>query len=341
MFGVVFSTAQGTFHAYYTSAMAPGIAALVGIGGAALYRLLRTHPGWWGAGLAAFGATFLLQRVLIGRFPQFYGWATEAMLAVLIAAVSVVAFAYTVGPRWRAKLLAGGLVVGLAGTLIAPAAWSISQTDTPAVNTTLPQAGPRTNGAASFSFGSGGTGGTGPLATWLKDNHTTEKWDLVVSSAMDASSLIAYHGTSVMALGGFLGTDPATNVTAFSKLVDRGEVRWVQLSVGGFGGGGRGGTGGFGGGGFGGFRGGPQATPAGSPGFTPAGGGAGGFPGFGTRGGGRGGFGSGNTANQVISAVIRTCPSVVSTPANKLPSAYSGQIYDCRGKGAALAKLAP
>ena len=30
---LVFSLAEGTFHAYYTVALAPGIAALIGIGG--------------------------------------------------------------------------------------------------------------------------------------------------------------------------------------------------------------------------------------------------------------------------------------------------------------------
>ncbi len=50
LFGVVFSTAQGTFHAYYTSAMAPGIAALVGVGGAAAYHLIRFHWAWWALG---------------------------------------------------------------------------------------------------------------------------------------------------------------------------------------------------------------------------------------------------------------------------------------------------
>ncbi len=160
------------------------------------------------------------------------------MLAVLLVAVAIAVFSYTVGPRARVRLLGAGLAVGLAGTLIAPAAWSVSQTNVAAVNTTLPQAGPSSNGPASRSFGSGERRRHRPaLPAWLRrKQHTTEKWDLVVTSAMSASSLIAYHDVSVMALGGFLGTDPAATVSSFATLVAKGEVRFVQ-GGGGFGGG--------------------------------------------------------------------------------------------------------
>ena len=43
---VVFSFAKGTFHSYYTSELAPGLAATIGIGGVALVKLIRANRAW-------------------------------------------------------------------------------------------------------------------------------------------------------------------------------------------------------------------------------------------------------------------------------------------------------
>ncbi len=44
LFGGIFSYSQGIYHSYYTSALAPGVAALVGISIVALAQLSKRHP---------------------------------------------------------------------------------------------------------------------------------------------------------------------------------------------------------------------------------------------------------------------------------------------------------
>ena len=46
-----------------------------------------------------------------------------------------------------------------------------------------------------------------------------------MTSAQNASTMIAYQSVSVMAMGGFSGNDPAMTTGRFADLVGDGEVR--------------------------------------------------------------------------------------------------------------------
>ena len=59
LYAGVFSYAQGIYHSYYTSAMAPGIAALVGVGAVALAKPIRRNRRWLWSPLAIVGVTAL------------------------------------------------------------------------------------------------------------------------------------------------------------------------------------------------------------------------------------------------------------------------------------------
>lgn len=240
--GWIFSNAQGTFHAYYTSLMTPAVAALVGIGCVAMVRAVRSDPRWLAAPVAGLAATVALQRQLIDRAPGFYDWIVWPMTVVLLAAIGVVVWAAW-RRRGRALIVAGG--IALAGCLLAPAAWALSETNNTVLNSTLPQAGPR-QGAAGTSFGSASWNGDPELVAWLRANDSGETWLLVTSNAQQASGLIADEGVDVLAIGGFMGTDDSTTVAEMSARIAAGEVRWFLVSGNGFGGG-RGGRG-FGGG---------------------------------------------------------------------------------------------
>lgn len=243
LFAVVFSTADGTFHSYYTSALVPAIAALVGIGGAAVVPLVRRHRAWLAAVGATLAGTVLLQLELSGRLPGFYGWTRGPL--VLLAGAALAAVLHGLLTRHGRTVLAG-LGVGLAALLVSPTAWAVSETANPVLNSTLPQAGPR-EGTAGSSFGSASSNGDPELAAWLETHTDGETWALVVGSAQTASGLIADQGVSVIALGGFMGSDPTLTVAEFADLVEFGAVRYVLVSGGGPGGG-RGGPGGAGGG---------------------------------------------------------------------------------------------
>ncbi len=350
LYFVIFSNAKGIFHSYYTSAMAPAIGALVGMGGAAVVHSRSRIVALLVA--ASVALTAGVQWALAGRTPTFHAWARPTMLVVALGGALALVLGALVRSERARRVVGGAIVAAVAGLLIVPGAWALSETTNPVLNATLPQAGPR-GGVAGRTFGSIGfdqTGSDAQLASWLHSKRKGEKWDLVTASAMNASSLEAQYGLSIMALGGFLGRDPANTPEHFAEQVATGQVRFVLAGGGGFGGGGfpGGGFGGFpGGGGGGGFPGGGAARPpsgAGTPGGGfPSGGSSGGvpnggrvpnggFPSGGFPGRGPGGLGGG-TAQSVLRVAEQACtPVTTATAGAGFPAAYDGQLLDCAGK---------
>ncbi|MCO5992420.1 glycosyltransferase family 39 protein [Actinoallomurus rhizosphaericola] len=162
---VVFSFASGIMHPYYTTAMAPGIAALTGIGAVELTRARRRGGAWpWvlPVGVAVTGAWAF---VLLGRTPDWNPW-----LAWVIAGLTVVAviglLATRLGPgalaRFGVLAAVAGLVAGLAG----PAAFAVSAAGGHA-NGSNPTAGPN-SGGMGFPGMRGGMPGGGQLPAAIR-----------------------------------------------------------------------------------------------------------------------------------------------------------------------------
>ena len=313
LYGVIFSEAKGTFHAYYTSAMAPAVAALVGIGGVALVRA-ALHGRRRELAMAVLVGTFLvtlwLQLVLIGRAPDFYGWLRPLVVAGVAAAVAGLALAAWRGSVAGRRLAAGALATGFAALCLGPAAWAASEAANAPTNATLPQAGPR-GGISGSTFGSAAFDPDAELAGFLRTERGGETWDLVTANAQVASGYLAEEDLSVMALGGFMGTDSASTPAEFARQVADGKVRFVLGSRG-----------------FGGLGG-----PAGRPTNRQPGGTRGPQGGF----GGPGGAGFGGTASSIISLAEQVCRPVTSASTNgALPANLDGALYDCAGQGPAL-----
>jgi 4-amino-4-deoxy-L-arabinose transferase-like glycosyltransferase len=336
---VVFSYAKGTFHAYYTAMLAPSVAALVGIGGGAILALIRRDARWWSAAGALLAVSAALHVDLMGREPTFHAWTRVALAVATVASVAVAALAVRSRPRAREASLS----IAFAALLITPLAWSVSESNNAVLNATLPQAGPRT-GVAGSTFGSTAFDANLAIAAFLRGQAASTRWDMVTANAQIASGYSATYDLSVMALGGFMGTDPAATVASFGALVRAGEVRYVLLDTTGTGA--RTGTngtgfGGLGAGGASGFAGGPTARgPAGPP-STGANGRAG--TGAGTAGAANRprGFSTGTTAgtaSQILAAVRQVCAPVTSASTNgALPANLNNRLYDCTGVGEALA----
>jgi 4-amino-4-deoxy-L-arabinose transferase-like glycosyltransferase len=299
LFGGIFSYAQGIYHSYYTAALAPGIAALVGIGSVAVAGEIKRNPRWLIAAAALVGLTIFAQLHMAGRTPEFYGWVRPYTVIAAIAGIGLLA-----ALALKKKPLTAGLAVIIVALLLIPGAWSISEASNATLNTTLPQAGPRT-GASGQTFGSDAfDSGTEQLAAWLNaNNDPNATWQLVVTSAQNASTLISVYGVSVLPIGGFSGNDNTMTVNQFADLVASGQVRYVETS-GGFGPGG-----GFGSGGS--LEGAPGSGPADGPGGGPG--------------------GTDSASAKVMSAVQGACPQVTDST---LPAGYT--IYDCSGMADAL-----
>ncbi|MFD0690179.1 glycosyltransferase family 39 protein [Actinomadura fibrosa] len=161
---VIFSFAQGTFHPYYSTAMAPAIAALVGGGGVLLFRAGRRSVRWaWvlPAGVAVTGAWAF---VLLDRTPSWNPWLRWAVVAATVLAVAGLAAGRLVR---RAGLPAtvAGVALAVVACLAGPGAYAVSAASEPA-NGSNPLAGPSSGlgfggpgGPGGRQFGRGGTGG--------------------------------------------------------------------------------------------------------------------------------------------------------------------------------------
>ena len=144
---LTFSLMQGIFHEYYTVALAPAIAALVGMGaGEAWERRGRAR------GLivlsAATATTAVWAFVLLSRTPSYAGWLRFAVLGLGLAAAALFLVADRLSARTLGVVAAIAVVAGLAG----PAAYSAT-TITTAHSGSIVTAGPSTGG------GPGGMGG--------------------------------------------------------------------------------------------------------------------------------------------------------------------------------------
>jgi 4-amino-4-deoxy-L-arabinose transferase-like glycosyltransferase len=155
-----FSFMAGIYHAYYEVALAPAIAALVGMGGVALWRrqdLLSTVV------LAVVVAgTAIWSSVLFARSATFLPWLRPLVLVVgLFAAAALVAVRLGANrlpgllPRAAtAAVLGAAVAAGLAG----PAAYALDTAST-AHTGSIPTAGPAVAGARGGPGGPGGPGG--------------------------------------------------------------------------------------------------------------------------------------------------------------------------------------
>jgi 4-amino-4-deoxy-L-arabinose transferase-like glycosyltransferase len=224
--GAVFSFMDGTVHPYYTVALAPAIAALVGISVCELWR----------------GRGFLVPRIVLAIMAATTGvWAfilldrtpdwLPALRWIVLAGSVVVAAVVAVGAHRLGRavvvLVAAAALFGLA----APTAFSI-------YNVTQTHSGPGTMSGPSrdAGFGGGGFGGPGgrgpdggeadnaALAQLLEG--TDSRWAAAGIGSMGVSSLELKTGASIMAVGGFSGGDNSPTLEQFQAYVADHQVRY-------------------------------------------------------------------------------------------------------------------
>ncbi|WP_370413898.1 ArnT family glycosyltransferase [Streptomyces fradiae] len=149
----VFSFMAGIFHEYYTVAMAPYIAALIGMGAAVLWEE-RAHLLASAALAGTVAATAVWGWVLLGRTPDWLPWLRWAVLVAGCAAALGLLLAGRLDRRFGLALAGLGLAAGLAG----PFAYTLA-TVADGHQGSIVTAGP--SGAARG--GPGGMGGNGRM----------------------------------------------------------------------------------------------------------------------------------------------------------------------------------
>ena len=160
--GLVFSYMNGIIHPYYMVALAPGIAALVGIGAIALWQ---ARPGPENlarriAGAAGIAVSAAWAYVLLNRTPDWLPWLRWVVLVAGAAAAGLV----LAGPwlaglarsrRGRLALAALPLGLALVAGLAGPTAYALDTVNSSHAGA-IPSAGPQ---SAGFGGGPGGRGG--------------------------------------------------------------------------------------------------------------------------------------------------------------------------------------
>ncbi|MFI7420596.1 glycosyltransferase family 39 protein [Nonomuraea sp. NPDC049684] len=158
----VFSFSSGTFHPYYTTAMAPAVAALTGTGATVMWREYRRSRGWAWALPVAVAVTGGWAFAVLRRTPEWLPWLAWVVLgATAVAVAGLVAGSGWVAGRMTGRVVGRVSVVALAAALVAglagPAAYAVSPLGA-RVNGTNPTAGPSTGRTG----GPGGFGGPPP-----------------------------------------------------------------------------------------------------------------------------------------------------------------------------------
>jgi 4-amino-4-deoxy-L-arabinose transferase-like glycosyltransferase len=245
----IFSFMSGTVHPYYAVALAPAVAALVGIGAVELWR----GRGYWPARImlaVTVLAASVWSAVLLGRDPAWLpGLRVIAVVPGVLAAAALLLRADNLSmlpARLRRAAAAGVVVVSVLAGGLGSAAWTLATVAQPHSGS-IPTSGP--TGSAMGGFGAAGRfpgerstdGGTarsadsagasgGPgepaaspeLTALLKSSGA--KWSAIVSGASQAASLELATGTSVIALGGWNGGDPYPTLAQFQAMVGRGDI---------------------------------------------------------------------------------------------------------------------
>jgi len=154
--GAVFSFSSGVIHTYYTVALAPAIAALVGMGGAMFWQN-RHQIGARVIGSVAVAITAVWAFALLERTPAYVPWLRPVIL-VTGALGGVILLAAPLVPRLTRNLTVVAIGLGLVAGLSGPIAYTASTLSTSHTGS-IPSAGPAVSGGA---FGGGGTpGGAG------------------------------------------------------------------------------------------------------------------------------------------------------------------------------------
>ncbi len=263
--GLMFSLGKGIIHPYYSVALAPAVGAVVGIGAATLwshrtafaqcalvaafaaavlwsYNLLARTPSWnpWLRVAVAVGGFVVLAGLLALRFLRHRGALAVGLGAVVVGllgpgaySIATAATAHmgaipSAGPavasgRGRAGFGAGRFPAGgqfRGGQLPGQ---GFGQFPSPPVNGV-----PAFGGAPGGGLGGLLNGTTVSAATeaMLRNGAMGYRWAAATVDANNAASYQLASGASVMAIGGFNGTDPSPTLAQFQHDVANREIHY-------------------------------------------------------------------------------------------------------------------
>ncbi|CUR58952.1 Glycosyl transferase [metagenome] len=243
---LTFSFMAGIFHAYYTVALAPAIAASVAIGAWVLWQRRNSLLA-----SSVLGFTLAFTTALAFTLLARTDW--QPWLAYVVATVGFAASLMLVGVRHLPHRVGQGVAAAaVIAVLAAPAAYSLA-TATTAHTGSIPAAGPGSAGgmgamgagpapggttAGTTAGTTGGTtaGGAGSLLNGststaaitelLQTDASSYTWAAAAVGSNAASGYQLASEEPVMAIGGFNGSDPSPTLAQFQDYVANGEIHY-------------------------------------------------------------------------------------------------------------------
>ncbi len=227
---LVFSFDSGIFHSYYLVMLAPPIAALGGAGLTTMWQDWQTK-GWRGWLLPlTVGLSGLYGAYIANSYPDWQIW-----LLPLIIGMSAITCVGLLMLRWRGavgqrnnKVTLAILTLAIVSILVGPTAWALSPVLAEG-NGTLPEANPQLLKGQNSNQMFASNYDTDKLVQYLETNQHGATYLVATLSATSAAPIILKSDQAIMAMGGFLGRDPALSVDRLAQLVREGQVRYFLI----------------------------------------------------------------------------------------------------------------
>ncbi|MFB0633737.1 ArnT family glycosyltransferase [Bacillus rugosus] len=220
-----FFSVAGFFHQYYLIMLAPPIAALSGIGWYTMYRLYTNNKDWASFLLpAAVLITAAFQVYILSAYTSQIGSVWMYVLGLLGLGITLALLLLKRSHPFSKQLT----IISLCVLLLAPVYWSA----TPLLyggNSVLPESGPQLKSSANGGSMFSSEVDTG-LLSYLRKHQTGEEYLFATLTTVTAAPYIINENESVMAMGGFNGTDPILTVSELKNLVKEGKVKYFLLS---------------------------------------------------------------------------------------------------------------
>ncbi|MBY4384369.1 glycosyltransferase family 39 protein [Rhodococcus fascians] len=228
--GLTFSFMAGIFHSYYTVALSPAVAALVGIGSVMVWR--ERQRLWVRIAMAlAAASTVALAWVLLGRSASFVPWLKWAILVVgVVAVVALLIPALTRG-RLAAVAILAVMFAGLAG----PTAYAVDTIGTPHTGSIV-SAGPNTGMRGFGGMGEGRRGQGGLPGGMQLPPGAQMPAGMQPPAGLPGQAGQLPGGAEMGGMGGGMGgllegSTPTAEVTAMLEQ-DAASYTWVAAAIG-------------------------------------------------------------------------------------------------------------
>jgi 4-amino-4-deoxy-L-arabinose transferase-like glycosyltransferase len=246
---IIFSIAKGMFHPYYTTTLAPPIAALFAAGIVTAWGWYRRRGplGWWLPAVVA--VTTVWAFVLVDRDPSWNGWLRWVVLTLGVVAVAGLVLAV------RDRRLGGpALAAAVAACLVAPGVWALTTGFGPSyafLGAGNVSAGPYVLPPYFEQFGEASAAQTrtalshlaGPKFSNVSLNDRQQKLlgyvaagnhspiDLgVEGGAVWAGRYVVSSEMTVVAFGGYEAKDPVPTPAELASWVRDGRIRYILSS---------------------------------------------------------------------------------------------------------------